>query len=138
MNISKKEYDKQRWLRIRHTVDHNKIKVQNKEWRLNNVTKTLYLSAKRRARLKQLDFNLELSDIIVPEYCPILQLYLHPNQDGSRSSKNNSPSLDRIDNRKGYIKGNVQVISTLANIMKSNATKEQLKMFAKWVNTYVD
>ena len=46
-----------------------------------------------------------------------------------------SPSLDRIDPNKGYVKGNVQVISRLANIMKSNASPEELRAFANWVNT---
>lgn len=43
----------------------------------------------------------------------------------------------RIDNNKGYIKGNVQVIGRRANIMKSSASPEELLKFAKWViNTY--
>jgi hypothetical protein len=44
-----------------------------------------------------------------------------------------SASLDRIIPELGYIKGNVRVISLLANQMKWNATKEQLLTFCRGV-----
>ena len=53
--------------------------------------------------------------------------------DSKEKDRNFKASLDRIDNSKGYIEGNVMWISWKANTMKSNATKKELKMFAEWV-----
>jgi hypothetical protein len=39
----------------------------------------------------------------------------------------NSPSLDRIDNKRGYEKGNVIVVSMMANSIKNQATPSQIK-----------
>lgn len=43
-------------------------------------------------------------------------------------SADTSPSLDRIDSSLGYVEGNVWVISTRANRIKSDATLEELKL----------
>lgn len=103
----------------------SRVKSQSPEWKM-------YRRAKRRSMEKGLDFNIDLSDIIIPDYCPVLNIELNINS-GKSGAYKNSPSLDRVDNTKGYIKGNIQVISQEANAMKHSATPEELVMFAKWV-----
>lgn len=44
----------------------------------------------------------------------------------------NSPSIDKIVPSKGYVKGNIQVLSYKANSMKSDATPKQLVKFSIW------
>lgn len=45
-------------------------------------------------------------------------------------------SLDRIDSSKGYIKGNVQYISTPINYMKSTMSDLETKRFLKEISSY--
>lgn len=86
-------------------------------------------AAKRRAKRKGLEFDLVPEDIIIPEYCPILGI---PLQRGVRTRCADSPSLDRIDNAKGYVRGNIAVISARANTIKNDATIDELKMVVKY------
>lgn len=92
----------------------------------------MFQRAKGRAKLKGLEFTLKLEDIIIPKYCPILGIELVC-KSGTSGGQKNSPALDRINSNGGYTKDNVQVISHLANMMKSHATDEELMIFAKWV-----
>ena len=45
-------------------------------------------------------------------------------------------SLDRIDSSKGYIKGNIQFVSTPINLLKSNKSSESVKKFLKEISDY--
>lgn len=74
------------------------------------------------------DFDLDYTDMELPKYCPILNIELSYTKN---SSSYDHASVDRIDNNKGYVKGNVVVISRLANSMKNEASFEQLKMFSE-------
>lgn len=103
----------------------------SKRSRLQSPHKYLHRIAKARAKRRELDFDIEQADVVIPEYCPILGIKLEPGV--GPGGKPTSPSLDRIDNSKGYVKGNVQVISNLANSMKSTANPEQLLKFAEWI-----
>ncbi len=83
--------------------------------------------SKSRAKRKGFEHNIKLDDISIPDNCPLLGIPLIKGQD---SVQENSPTLDRIDSFKGYIKGNVWVISYKANTIKSNATPEELLRIA--------
>lgn len=98
-----------------------------------SIEKKILQRVKTRSVLKGLEFNLQLEDIIVTDICPILGIPIKENSGGSGAYRD-SISLDRIDNSKGYIKGNVQVVSQLANSMKASANIEELQKFADWIN----
>ena len=100
---------------------------KRKELRRKSPELSLYTEAKNRAKEKGLEFSILLDDIFVPPVCPIL---LIPLKTGTGKLQSSSPSLDRVDNSKGYTKDNIMVISYLANRMKSSASKEQLLQFS--------
>lgn len=109
-------------------------RLKNKEGQRDYYKRTLpqkmLASARKTAKNKDIPFDLELSDIVIPEVCPILNT---PFEIGKGKPLPTSASLDKIVPSLGYVKGNVQVISHLANSMKSNATPEQLRLFSKWI-----
>lgn len=98
----------------------------------NSIRSKMYRRAKYRAKNNNLEFNIDIVDIIIPKYCPILGIPLIANSGKSGGIKT-SPSLDRIDSNKGYTKDNIWVISLLANQMKSQANNSELLKFAQWI-----
>jgi hypothetical protein len=76
--------------------------------------------AKRRAVRQGVPFNLSRLDIAIPPVCPILGIPLIIGQKTHVSP--NSPTLDRIVPSRGYVRGNVLIISWLANKTKGNIT----------------
>ena len=94
----------------------------------------MFRRAKSRAKERGLEFTLSKEDVKIPDSCPILGIKLESFK-GRSGGQPNSPALDRKDSSKGYTKENTWVISHLANMMKSSATKEQMKSFAKWVES---
>ena len=92
-----------------------------------NIKKFLLKNARGRALRKGYPFEITEEDIHIPEYCPILGVKLE------KSGRRYGYSLDKIDPTKGYVKGNIWVISQLANAMKWDSNREERLAFANWV-----
>lgn len=89
--------------------------------------------ARRRAKKKGLDFNIELEDIIVPEFCPVFGTKMIK---GKGYPGENAPSLDRKDPSLGYVKGNVWVISFRANRIKNDASPEEIILLSEALDKF--
>ena len=88
-------------------------------------------NSKFMAKRRGIPFHLNYNDFEIPLYCPILKIKLKYLGEDSNGNSPDHATLDRIDNSKGYIKGNVIVISRLANAMKNQATFEELELFSE-------
>lgn len=99
----------------------NYAKERKQVWDSTHREKVLWTSARRRAAKAGLPFDIEVSDIVIPEICPML------------GGPITTPSLDRIVNHLGYVKGNVCVVEKNNNRLKSNATVEQLEKIIDYI-----
>jgi hypothetical protein len=84
------------------------------------------------AKRRGIEFNITYKDFELPKYCPILGLKLEYGA-GNDGNAPQHATLDRIDNTKGYLPGNIMIISRLANAMKNEASFENLQQF---INNY--
>ena len=107
-------------------------RVRAGEWDRDNrrILNRLVISARARAKSKGIEFSITADDLELPSHCPVLAMpFVRVRGQWSGAS----PSIDRKDPSLGYVKGNVQIMSRLANTMKSNASPEQMRAFAAWV-----
>ena len=105
-----------------------KNKSSARERYSKNPEKKMFDNLKGRSKKFNIEFDLEVSDIVIPEKCPVLGIPLIP-----FSSSDNSPSVDKFYPEKGYTKGNIFIISKRANRIKSNASTKEVEMLLNWM-----
>ena len=108
----------------------NQYEDYKAQWKKLNPESLMLCDARTRARKRNIFFDLKKEDIKIPIRCPILGTFLTPKGEGSMDE---SPSLDRIDSKKGYTKDNVQVISNRANRLKADGNIEEFRLILKWL-----
>jgi len=97
----------------------------------NNWSHNQVVAKRSLSKRKDLPFDLDESDLIIPEFCPVLGIPIFF-EDGN-GPKSHSPSIDRLIPSKGYVKGNIHVISRKANRIKNDATLDELEKVYKWL-----
>jgi hypothetical protein len=95
-----------------------------------NRMRALFREAVKRAKRDGLLWDLDvLTQLIaeLPSTCAACQKALNYAAGRGRGDMARSPSLDRFDNRQGYVLGNVYVICYRCNDLKRNASIEELE-----------
>ena len=110
---------------------------------VKTITVSLVSGARCRARDKNVPFDIDLEYVrsMVGEnaelasHCPVFNIPLDWSRLRNNGGKHvpNSPSIDRIDPERGYVKGNIKIISHRANQIKSDASHQELKLVAVYL-----
>lgn len=93
----------------------------------------LILKLKAQAKLKNVEFNITKNDIDWIEYCPIMDIKI--DYYTSQFRKQNTASFDRKNSNRGYVKGNVFIISNIANMRKSDLNIKQIERLLNYVKS---
>lgn len=105
-----------------------KRKLRVEVWAKNCVWR-----AQRRAEKRGVPCTITWQDVLAvyppDNRCPVFGVELK--RFGGRSGSN--PSLDCLVPERGYVPGNVCVISSRANAMKSDATPSELRKLLSWI-----
>lgn len=123
----------------------NKQIASAQTWYAENMTgsfgkklRMLLNKAKQRAKDKGIEFCIGPQDFKETDTCPLLGIKFNFMNSGKLAD--DSMSIDRIDPHKGYIPGNVWVISKRANQIKNSSTIEELEKILSGLKArgYVD
>jgi len=106
----------------------------SRKWSAANPHGKMHTTAKSRAKRKNVYFDITVEDIkaVYPEdgLCPVFGI---PLERGQGRAQDSSPSLDRIDNTRGYEVGNIQIISWKANRLKNTMNLEELERLVEFI-----
>lgn len=96
------------------------------EWRKSDIYKSMrekFRNKKANAKNRGIEFTIPFGELVFPEHCPVLGIPIDYFVEGQATE--NSPSFDRIDPSKGYVSGNVVIVSWRANRLKNDGTPEE-------------
>ncbi len=119
-NVKKdREYARRRYASRKEELKE----LQNRSRAAMDPRKIMWLKAKARAKQKNIPFSISIDDIPVVTHCPWFGVELKVHRG---APQNDSYSLDRICPEKGYVPGNVQVLSKRANFVKTHASESDV------------
>lgn len=91
-----------------------------------------FRSKKYQALANGNSWDLDFGDLNWPTHCPVLGIELDY---FAEFRQENSPSFDQTEPGKGYVRGNVQIVSWRANRLKNNGTADEHRRIAEYIDS---
>ena len=111
---------------------YNELWYTNEQY-FDHMIRTTFNRIKRRSKKNNIKFDLDfeyLKNIFPKNFlCPVLKIKM----EFANIYNTSNPSLDKINPKLGYIKGNVAFISLRANTIKHNANSEEILAVGNWL-----
>ena len=135
LSVDKRRIYQRTWAKEAYQKNPEKFKQRHMILRRSNPRLRLITSSRKNAKRRNLEHTITYKDLeILPKFCPYLGLELDYYLEISSRNHPSLPSIDRIDSSKGYVPGNIEIISYRANTLKGNSSIKELKLFAKEIN----
>lgn len=114
---------------------HRRKVWSNPPLRMKRIVNAAFVRAIRN----DIEFDQCIREMFIdnpPMVCACCGVGFNYNDMPSKERQRTSPSIDRVDNDKGYVVGNVQMICWGCNADKSHLTIEKLERFLSYIKTY--
>lgn len=111
-------------------MEENKEKTTHEKL-VYKMRRAKYNIKRANAKLAGYSWAVPFEELEWPDYCPILGIELDY---FAETRQENSPSFDQISPSKGYVSGNVQIISWRANRIKNDGTAEEHRKIADYLD----
>lgn len=97
---------------------------------LSRAKAAYFTRKKQNSKQKKWEFSITFKEVIWNDICPVLGI---PINWFNETRGEDSPSMDRTDPTKGYVPGNVQIISWRANRIKNDGSAEEHQRIADYL-----
>lgn len=113
-----------------------KSRELNRAWRGSTPASALLYSCRKSAKARGLECSLTLEQVVElarPMVCSMTKLPLRWDKDGDSFRNPWGPSIDRLDNSRGYVPDNVRLVCCAFNIMRSDFSDDVVRTLARAV-----
>ncbi len=100
----------------------------HRQRRAKDPVEFLLVGVRSRAKREGIAFDITSADLYAPTHCPALGIKLNYEGTGrGYGAKDDAASIDRVDGAKGYVRGNVGIVSWKANRAKAFLSVRELR-----------
>lgn len=122
------------WQKRQYAQRADDFRADRRAYWNDNPEVKMFLGVRSRARKRGYECTITAKDIVIPENCPCCGVKLEVrNGPAKQGAIPTSPSLVRINPKRGYAPDNIAVICWRCNTLKNDASIAELKTVLTWM-----